>query len=235
MVTKYDLFELIYKNPTPLIPRQLLEQLHKDKTFYQIIYYHLTQLKKEKLIIKTKNGFEPRTTQKNRQLYSIIRYCIQNNLNYNVLLNRDLVSFIAKNLHKKVITSTQASLNPRTLSTYITPLEQYGLLILLSKKPLTFTFFDNILMRNLFSYYNLHSRPKKEFLNYLPYIQKELALFKNLLRKNEQAYQALIPDLEISFVHHSLSLEGNPLTLPDTINILKKKIIPHSMDMEAVE
>ena len=41
-------------------------------------------------------------------------------------------------------------------------------------------------------------------------------------------------DFEIHFIQHSLSLEGNPITIPDTIKLLRKKIVPKDLSLESV-
>ena len=48
-------------------------------------------------------------------------------------------------------------------------------------------------------------------------------------------YKKIVSEFEISFVHHSLVLEGNPITLPDTFKILKDNIIPAKLRGEDVD
>ena len=45
----------------------------------------------------------------------------------------------------------------------------------------------------------------------------------------------MVSDFEVSFVHHSLALEGNPITLNETRSILKDKIIPANLKSEDID
>ena len=71
--------------------------------------------------------------------------------------------------------------------------------------------------------------------NYLLEIEKELTKFKKLRRGNELKYQKIVEEFEISFVHHSLALEGNPITINETRKILKDKIIPANLKTKDVD
>jgi len=42
-------------------------------------------------------------------------------------------------------------------------------------------------------------------------------------------------EYEIKFIQHSLNLEGNPITLPDTIKLLKEHLIPKELSVETVQ
>ena len=82
--------------------------------------------------------------------------------------------------------------------------------------------FYNHLIKSLLHYFEFKPLIKeKASLNYITEIEKEFELYKRLRKKNEPGFKKIISELEISFVHHSLSLEGNPITLPETIKILK--------------
>jgi Fic family protein len=71
--------------------------------------------------------------------------------------------------------------------------------------------------------------------DYIEEISRELALFKKLRKGKEQRYKQIIEDSEVYFIHHSLSLEGNPITLPQTRKILKDKIIPSNLRTSDVD
>lgn len=58
MVTKYDIFEIVYKNRAPLKPIEVVKKLYKDEREYHIIHRYLRELVKERLLIKSKNGFQ---------------------------------------------------------------------------------------------------------------------------------------------------------------------------------
>ena len=83
-------------------------------------------------------------------------------------------------------------------------------------------------------FFDLNVFVKPDKIDYLPFIKKELTAFKSLREKNEAGYQLLVQKLEISFVHHSLSLEGNPITLPDTFKLLQHQITPANISTESL-
>src|SRR3989344_7755312 len=57
-------------------------------------------------------------------------------------------------------------------------------------------------------------------------------------RKDVVLYRKVVKEFEISFIYHSLSLEGNPITLSETFKILQDKVIPgnlKSLDVDEVK
>ena len=194
------------------------------------------ELEKNKFLIKSKEGFEVKRTDKTRLLYNLIYYCVHNNINYNLLLDEKLVGFVNKALKKKEFHQKDIKIDPKTFKKYIEILNKYGLLLIISRKPLKVRIFYNTLINNLLVYFDFKCRLIREFIiNYLDEIEKELIIHKRLRKKNEAGYQKIVNEFEISFVHHSLALEGNPITLPDTIKILKDKIIPRNLKIEDID
>ena len=168
-------------------------------------------------------------------LYQIIYFCIKNNINYNLLLNKNFIAFIAQCLKMGKV-NNKIKINSRTFKGYIQILDKYGLIIINSKKPLRAKLLYNPLLHNLliyFGYENLKINNIEQ--DYTDDIKKELSLYKKLRKNNEIAFKKIIEDFEVSFVYHSLSLEGNPITLPDTIKILKDKIIPADLRSQDVD
>jgi len=110
------------------------------------------------------------------------------------------------------------------------------LLVILSEKPLRVKIFYNVLLNNLLVYFGFkHIIVAEESNNYLPDIEKELTRFRKLKREDETKFKQIVSEFEISFVHHSLALEGNPITLHQTRRILKDKIIPSNLRSEDVD
>lgn len=68
-----------------------------------------------------------------------------------------------------------------------------------------------------------------------PLLHKELQLFRRLRRKNERKYLALVNSYRLRFIQHSLNLEGNPITLPETVKLLQHQVVPESLSLEAIE
>ena len=236
MVTKYDVFEIVYKNRAPIKPIEIVKRLNKDEREYHIIHRYLRELAKEKLLIKKKDGFQAEISDKTELLYNLIFYCIKNGINYNYILDNNFAKFISEALQKEEIDFKNIKLNPRTIKKYIDIMNKYGLILIISKKPLRAKVFYNILLNNLLYYFE-HKHPviTDRLNNYISEIKKELETFKKLRKKDEAKYQKIINEFEIHFIYHSLSLEGNPITLPDTIKILKDKLIPADLKIIDIE
>ncbi len=230
MVTKYDVFEIVYKNRAPIKPIEVVKKLNRDEREYHIIHKCLRELTKEKLLTKKKGGFQAEISKKTELLYNLIIYCIKNGINYNYLLNRNFAQFISKALQKEEINSKNIKLNPRTIKKYVDILDKYSMILIISKKPLRAEIFYNVLINNLLVYFGyIHPIIAESSKNYIPEIKKELGIYRKLRKKEESKYQKIISEFEINFIYHSLSLEGNPITLPDTIKILKDKLIPANL------
>jgi fido (protein-threonine AMPylation protein) len=236
MVTKYDIFEIVYKNRGLIKPIEVVKKLNKDEREYHIIHRCLRELVKDKLLVKKDSGFQAEVSKKSESLYNIILYCIKNGINYNNLLDRGFAWFISNTLQNSDINSNKFKINPRTLKKYLKILDKYGLALIISEKPLRAVVFYNILLNNLLVYFGYkHEVITESIKNYLFEIEKELRIYKKLRKNDESKYRGIINDFEISFIYHSLSLEGNPITLPDTIKILKNNIIPANLKLSDVE
>ncbi len=227
MATKYDVFEIVYKNRALIKPIEVVKRLNKDEREYHVIHRYLRELTNEKLLIKKKDGFQAEISKKSELLYNLILYCIKNGINYNLILEKNFVQFVSLSLQREEINSTNIKLNPRTIKKYLEILDKYGLILIISEKPLRAKIFYNVLLNNLLIYFGYnHVIITENSKNYIPEIKKELEIYRKLKKKDEARYQKIVDAFEISFIYHSLSLEGNPITLPDTIKILKEKLVP---------
>lgn len=236
MATKYDVFEIVYKNRAPTKPIEVVKKLNKSEKEYHVIHRYLRELAREHLLIKKKDGFQADMTKRTELLYSLISYCLKSGINYNLLLDKKFAQFVSYALQKEELTSKNANLNPRTLKQYIDILNRQGLALVISEKPLRFRVFYNALLNNLLIYFG-YKHPVLTFssFNYLPELTKELELYRRLRKRNETRYHEMVNEFEIPFIYHSLSLEGNPITLPDTVKILKDKIIPANLKSKDVD
>ena len=239
MVTKYDIFELVYKNRAPMKPVDVVKKFNKSEENYHAVHKQLRELVALDLLRKTKYGFEADTTRKAEMLYGIIEHCLKNNVSYNYLLDKNFAAFLSKALQKEEITSKDVDTHPRTFKKYIEILNRFGLVLIISRKPLRVKIFYNILLNNLLIYFNYKHEVITESSNiYYKEIEKELNIFKRLRKKDEILYRGVVREFEISFIYHSLSLEGNPITLSETFKILHDKVIPSnlkSLDVDEVK
>jgi len=236
MVTKYDIFEFAYTNRHPLKPIEVAKKFRKNESEYDNIHRMLKELVQEGLLTKTNYGFQAKKSDKANLLYQIIFHCLRNGINYNNLLNAGLAKFLNRALQIKEVTSKDVNLHSLTLRKYVDILYKNGLLLIISEKPLKVKVFYNVLLNNLLVYFGYKHRViTEDTASYLKEIEKELVKFKKLKRENEIKYQQIIDDFEVSFIHHSLSLEGNPITLNETKIILKDKIIPANLKSKDID
>ena len=236
MVTKYDVFEFVYTNRHPVKPIEVAKKFKKNDREYDNIHRILMELTQDDLLTKTIHGFQVKKTDSSNLLYQIIFHCLRNDINYNRLLNPGLAKFLSRALQKKEITSNDVNLHPLTLRKYVDILYKNGLLLIISEKPLRVKVFYNVLLNNLLVYFGYkHKVITEDTTSYLKEIEKELVKFRKLKRENESKYQQVIDEFEVSFVHHSLALEGNPITLNETKRILKDKVIPANLKSKDID
>ena len=187
-------------------------------------------------MIKKKDGFQAEISKKSELLYNLILYCIKNGINYNLILDKNFAQFISLSLQREEINSKNIKLNPRTVKKYVEILDRNGLILIISEKPLRAKIFYNVLLNNLLVYFGYkHSVVTKSSRNYIWEIKKELESYRKLKKKDEAKYRKIVNEFEISFIYHSLSLEGNPITLPDTIKILKENLVPANLKTTDVD
>lgn len=230
MVTKYDIFELVYRNRAPMKPIDIVKEFNKSEEDYHAIHKQLRELVALNILRKTKSGFEVDMSRKTEILYGIIQHCLKNNVSYNYLLDKNFIAFLSKALQKEEITPKDVDVHPRTFKKYIEILNRFGLILVISRKPLRVKIFYNILLNNLLFYFGYkHEVITESSRFYYKEIEKELNVFKRLRKKDEVQYKRVVREFEISFIYHSLSLEGNPITLSETFKILQDKVIPSNL------
>ncbi|NQU85348.1 MAG: hypothetical protein HQ541_06265, partial [Mariniphaga sp.] len=179
MVTKNDVFEIVYKNQALIKPIEVVRNLNKSESEYKNIHRILNELVKEKLLIKKDSEFGIKKSEKSELLYNLIYYCVHNGINYNLLLDKNLTEFIYEALGKEELQQTNINLSPKTFKKYIDILNKYGLILISSRKPLKARIFDNVLINNLLVYFDFKTKPLRNYsINYLDDIEKELVLYK---------------------------------------------------------
>ncbi len=235
MVTKYDVFMNLYDRGGSRRIIDVLKDLQQKKLDYDKIRKNLETLLEMKLIHKNKHDYERIMNHKNQHLFEMMKYCIQNGVNYNNLFNETVAQYLHKAFLKKSFTADDLDLHPRTFSKISSILEKNGFLIILSRKPFKAMVPYNSFLRDLVIYYGfrpLVARQQQD--GYFKEIQKELVKFKKLRNRNIQKYQEIMETFQIKFIHHSLSIEGNPITLAQTIKLLRDQIVPENLKVESV-
>lgn len=235
MATKYDFFEYIYERGAAR-PAEILKAFNKPDSEYPAVYKMLLSMVKKRLVAKNKLGYQSLRSAKNDLLYRIIRFCVSNRINYNELLDEGLARFISEAMPRPRFSLKEFKINPRTFTKYLETLSKYGLLIIISRNPLEAAIPKNDFIKDLAGFFGYTVKTKK-FIEkaYIKEIEIELKKFRSLRKRNNKRYLEIIGEYEIKFIQHSLNLEGNPITLPDTIKLLKDHIMPKDLAVEDVQ
>jgi Fic family protein len=113
---------------------------------------------------------------------------------------------------------------------------KYGLLLLISKKPLKYKLLKHHFIFDLMEFFKKEIKfyqPKKK--SYIKEIEKELRIYKRNLKLNYNIIQDIENKEEVNFIHYSLNLEGIPLTLPETQKLILDKIVPEKHKLEHIQ
>ncbi|MBI2111979.1 Fic family protein [Candidatus Woesearchaeota archaeon] len=237
MVTKYDVFEAVYTKGTSVSPPELLRIFQKPASAYAEMYQTLLRLQRDGLLLKSKKGFQVKLSPRSTLLYRLIRFSLANNLPYNYLIDRNMASFLQRALTKKIFSWRDFQLNPRTFTKYIDVLNNSGFLLIFSRKPLLAALFPHSFLQKICGFFNLKLSSAAIHLPKISelILKKELRLFNQLQKKNTHKYLELVKGYQLRFIQHSLNLEGNPITLPETVKLLQHQVVPEALGLEAIE
>ncbi|MFH1587811.1 MAG: Fic family protein [Candidatus Diapherotrites archaeon] len=221
MVSKYDLLYSVYLEEG-LTASQLVKKLGKTQQNYQIFYNHLKELEEEKLLEFKNNKCFLVNSDKTRNLLKLIDFCVSNGIHYNELFLPKTIEFIKIGLQKNILENL--SFNSRTISRISLFLVKHGFILIESKKPFKARIVYSGFLKNLVEFFeinvkinckNVFEEANEKKLN--SDIEKEFSKYK------KQTKQISL-DEKINFIHRSLSLEGNTLTLGETEKLIKKNI-----------
>lgn len=207
MPTKYDVFaELIEKAPCTA----------SKLPFKTPIYAHLKALVHENLIKKESTKYTPVKNNKSQAIFSIIKYCLKNGLDYNLMLSKNTPNIIQK------LFSKAPNLRPKTLSgnkeniEILNYLEKNQFILLTKNKPKK----GIILQHQLFeSLKNLHNIKRK--FNTTKYI--------NIVNKIKKLkFEEINPfdDKVFEFLSGSAQLEGSTVTIGETKELILNDTCP---------
>lgn len=202
MVSKYDVFIYIAKKSV----LDLNELKFSNKNYF------LNQLLKEKLIIKNNKQILINNKNKSKKLFSILMFCLNNNLDYNFYVKNSTLKFLNNYFNKK---TNSISINIE--SQIIKKLNKDSFLIYFSKKPLKYFILNHTFFKELLDYFNFKYKEKN-----LP--KKQIIEKLNKIKIKKQIKEKTF------FIHSSLQLEGNLLTLRQTQQILRKEVIDEQIN-----
>ena len=225
MTSKYDVFYVI-ATKGEINANEIVEALNKPKKEYKAIFNHIMELDREKYIQRG-DKITIIHNEKSKRLFGLISFCISNRINYNIIFKKTMLSFIQKASKKEFFTINDIKVHSQTFSLYVEALSRYGLLLVISRKPLKCKLLRHHFLIDLMNFFDkklqFYTSKQHTFINE---IKKELRKY----RRNVKIHYTVIEDLEskeeVNFIHSSLNLEGNPLTLPETQKLIIEQIVP---------
>ena len=234
MVSKYDVFYVI-ATKGELRVTEIVEALHKTKEEYRSIFNQVLKLEKENLILRN-DAIRPSKDPRSVLLYRLMQFCVVNGMNYNLMLKPTMIEFIEQAVEKEYFTTKDISINPRTFSFYRTALSRYGILLVISRRPVTCKLLRHNFLVNLLQYFGKKSEfytPKK--YTFMKEIKKELKKYRQNLKINYSILDDLEKRQKVDFIYSSLHLEGNPLTLPETQKLILQEIVPEKHKLRHIQ
>jgi len=226
MVTEYDIFAELIKNKSKVT--DIAKALNHN---YANIYAKINSLKRDKLILKENNlCYVNINNEKAYLLAKIIDYCIKHDLNYNFFLNKTMSNILEISLSKDVVFIKDfKQFNLTTLKKYIDRLIKYNFIIIKSRKPFAFSVLRNNIFTDVIHFFGGEVK-EREFIieeDVFNKIENGLKKYKQKSKKQSRFYIKDIEEgLKLDFIHSTTYLEGNTLTLEETIKLLKHKIYP---------
>jgi fido (protein-threonine AMPylation protein) len=215
MPTKLDVFLAIALSEKTI--KELREQL-KSST-YLSIYNNIKKLQEDNLVIKNKNNYAINKKEA-KELFSLIYFCFKNNLDYNILVSKNVAEYVFSGYNKKYLNNNL--FNSKTIKKYNNNLSRAGIIYIESKKPLKARIVPSSFTDLLIKYFlNENKKANLDYggLDIDEKIEKQFSKYK-------KKQKILLSD-HINFVYTSLSLEGITLTLPQTEKLLKENITPN--------
>ncbi len=225
MVSKYDVWYLLATKGEMKIA-EIVRTLQKSPQYANIRKLVL-QLEREGFLQRKDQFVAITINEKTKKLYSLLSFCIKNRISYNFLFQKPVIGFISKAVQKEYFTREDFKIHGQTFNLYTEALFKYGFLLIISQKPLKCRLMRHHFLLELLSFF----RKKATFYihhhyNYIPNIEKELKKYRRTRTFQHNLFQDLEHKDEIKFIHMSLSLEGNPITLSDTERIVMKQVVP---------
>lgn len=234
MVSKYDVFYVI-ATMGKARTNEIVEAMNKHSSEYRAIYNHVIELDREGYVKRNKI-IKVLLNEKTKHLFRLISFCVKNRINYNLMFKKTMLDFLEKAAKKEFFTNRDVKIHPQTFRLYVDALSKYGLLLVLSRKPLK----SKLLRHNFIIELTRFFKKKIEFYTpikktLIPEIKKELAKYRRNLKINYNIIEDIEKKKEADYIFSSLNLEGNPLTLPETQKLILEDIVPEKHKLKDIQ
>ncbi len=223
MVSKYDLLYSVFLNEG-LTAAQLVRKLGKTPVEYDSFHKYLKGLVDEGLLSIDQKKYFVGKDEHARKFLRIIDFCVRNRIDYNELFLEKTVEFIELGLKSKSIENLP--FNSKTIARISAFLSKHGFILIESKKPFSAAIVCPNFLQTVVALFTkkvevnsgqVFEHADEEKLN--AQLEREFSAFK------KSSKQINIDD-EVRFIHRSLSLEGNTMTLSETERLIKENIPP---------
>ncbi len=233
MASEYDVFHVIAAKGELKI-NDILKELNKPKEDYQQIFNSILVLEK-KGYVERKEKVRVVNSEKSKKLFDLISFCLRNNMNYNLIFKPKMLLFLEKASKKNSFSINDIRMHPQTFKLYTDALSRYGFLLILSKKPLKCKLLRHHFIIETLSFFKKNPKFYEENKSELiPQIIKELKIYYRNRRIHPHIFEKIENNTEANFIYTSLSLEGNPMTLPQTQKLIFDKVVPKNQSLEAI-
>jgi Fic family protein len=234
MVSIYDVFYVVAKNGKISI-KDVAKALGKSTNEYQSVFNCVLMLERRDLVLRKKK-VSVVNSERAKRLFDLISFCLHNSVNYNVLFKDKMLYLIEKASKKEFFTIADVNMHAETFKFYTEALSKYGFLIIISRNPLKCKLLKGDFLVSLLKYFKKNARfyiPKKR--SHIPDITRELKRYRRHVRISKSALANIESKRETGFIYSSLTLEGNPLTLPETERLLIEDIVPANQKLEFID
>ena len=225
MVSKYDVFYVIATRSTAGVS-DIVGALHKTRESYDVVFKSVVEL--EKLgYVKRDGNVKIVHGERTNGLFDLISFCVHNMMNYNLLFKATMLDFLKNAAQKEFFTRKTVPVHGQTFQLYIAALEKYGLLLVVSRKPLKCRLLRHHFIRDLLRFFGRRVAFYESRQHvFIPGILKEFGKYQRLRRIHYTVLEDVERNEELRFIHASLKLEGNPLTLPETVKLIEENVVP---------
>ena len=226
MITEYDVFAQLMEDKAKV--SHLAEALDQN---YATVYAKIESLEEEGLILKEDGYYYINITNKKTMLLvKIIDYCIRHNLNYNFFLNKTMSNILEICLNRDILSIKDfENFNRMTLKKYMDRLIQNNFIIIKSRKPFVFSLLRVDFFTDIIHFFGGKVKIKESLLddNLFERIETEVEKYRQKSKKQSRFYiKSIEEELKFDFIHSTTYLEGNSLTLEETIKLLKHNVYP---------
>jgi len=232
MVSRFDLLYSVFLNEG-LTAAQIVRKLGRTPYDYSVFYNHLKQLEADNLAVIRRNKYFLKKDERTKKFVGVIDFCVRNKIDYNELFLEKTIEFIEAGLKGRAL--QDIPLNSKTISRISAFLSKHGFLVVESRKPYSAMLVRSDFLELVVELFrgraivkcgNLFEGVDEKKLD--SQIDAEFSIFKKSAKE-------INPDDEIRFIHRSLSLEGNTLSLPETERLIKGSVPPKTKTFRDLE